>query len=169
MKHTLSQSMALLSVALLATMVLCAGAAAGTATSDFIVKATSNGGCQFSTTAFTLDFGAYSPLATTETTGSTDIKLTCTKDQAYSYYITGTREMTSGSAAGQVLTFQLYQDASYLQEIPTVKTDGFGGIGKGIGEENAITQTIYGVIAKNQDVKGGVTDWQAKLTAVLEY
>jgi spore coat protein U-like protein len=154
---------------LLAAMVLCSGAAASTATSNFVVKATSNGGCEFTTTSFTLDFGAYSPLATTETTGSTDIKLNCTKDQAYNYYITGTREMTSTKADGQALTFKLYEDASYEKEIPTVKTDGFGGTGKGIGEENVITQTIYGVIAKNQDVKGGVTDWQADLTVVLEY
>ena len=164
MKRCLRQSMVLLFAALVVALGLCSHAAAeGTQVSgSFKVSATSGGGCKFGTVS-DLAFGAYDPLSTTDTTGSTVMSFYCAKGQLYNWYITGERKMKWGEEG---LDFQLYSDSGRTQVFPDMKTDGFGGTGADVNAP--ITQDIYGTIGKGQNVTAG-QEFTATMTAVVEY
>jgi len=133
---------------------------AGTATTSFSVTATVANSCIVS--AATLAFPTYLPTATTATTGSTTLNVTCTLSDAYTVALSngsGTgadptagasgRKMTGPSSA--LLAYNLYQDAGYTQAWGS--TGAYLLSGTGTGVQQALT--VYGRVPASQVAAAG--------------
>jgi spore coat protein U-like protein len=135
-------------------------AQASTATSSFVVSATVLSVCLV--TASPLAFGNYDPTASTATSGSTTLAVTCTNGTPYNVGLnagTGTgatvttRKMTFGS---NLLSYSLYADSGHSTVWgQTVGTNTVTGTGTGL----PVTQTVYGQIPAQQAMPiGAYTD-----------
>src|SRR5581483_549225 len=145
-------------IAAIAAAAVSGVAGAGTATGTFTVQATISSACVVSAT--TLNFGAYSPAASSALTGSSTVSVNCTSGSPYTTALNigsgggsfVTRTMLNG---GSTLDFNLYRDAAYSQ----VWGDGTGatftvaGTGSGLLTSNNIT--VYGQIPISQDKQVG--------------
>jgi len=137
-----------------------ADAQASTATSSFVVSATVLSVCLV--TASPLAFGNYDPTASTATSGSTTLAVTCTNGTPYNVGLnagTGTgasvttRKMTFGS---NLLSYSLYEDSGHTTVWgQTIGTNTVTGTGTGL----PVTQTVYGQIPAQQAMPvGAYTD-----------
>jgi spore coat protein U-like protein len=133
-------------------------AAAATATTTFAVNSTVNAACAI--LASNLSFGLYDPTATTATSGSTNLGLTCTNGTPYDVGLdegvgagatVALRKMNAGGSNN--LTYSLYSDSAHTSVWgETVGADTVAGTGAGVAQ----SLTVYGLIPAQQTVQPGV-------------
>ncbi|WP_331775739.1 Csu type fimbrial protein [Sulfurospirillum sp. 1612] len=147
---------------------------AASTTTTFTVNATVINTCHISATD--LNFGNYDPLSVTPTDGTSTITVTCVLNSAYevaldkgsgsgSDFTTG-RKMTGDTNATELLTYNLYTEASHT----TVWGDGTGSStvsGTGSGPLSSINHTVYGRIPANENVSAQT--YQDTITATINY
>jgi spore coat protein U-like protein len=157
-------------IAALAALAVSGGANAGTATGTFTVQATISSACLV--TANLLNFGPYSPTASTALTGQTTINVNCTSGSPFTAALnvgsgggafTG-RTLLSGS---NTLTYNLYTNAALTQ----VWGDGTGSTltvaGTGSGLLTSTPLTVYGSIPISQDKPVGT--YTSLITVTISY
>ncbi|MGH8278004.1 MAG: Csu type fimbrial protein [Gammaproteobacteria bacterium] len=158
------RTLAITGAAALPLAIAAIPAHAGTSAGTFSVTATVVNSCVINS-AGNLAFGNYDPNSATPTTGSSSIKVNCTKGDAYTIALN--YGANGGSATNRImvsgtnqLDYNLYTDTGYsnvwLATCPSpVGTSCDGGTGAGPGAGNAQTYTVYGSIAIGQNVPAG--------------
>lgn len=155
-------------------------AMADTVTADLTVSATVPAKCVFGTNT-NITFGAYDPIVTNATSGddlldSGEIKYTCTIGAIP--YITlnqGNNAATGSSEASPLrrlkygsenyfLSYNIYTTVGRTTVWGNTGTTGTSGTGNGIEQ----TVTLYGKIAKGQNVPAG-TGYTDTVTATITY
>ena len=143
--------------------------AAGTQSASLAVSATVSNNCTISTAA--VSFGSYDPVVTHASAnldGSGTVTIACTKGSVTPVDLNlgsnasgSTRRM---AAAGEFLTYELYQDASHS----TVWGSGASAMTpSAAANKNSRDFTVYGRVASAQDVPAG--SYSDSVTATVNF